>query len=721
MATLDLRGQDSLSIVQLGGVFSHVGTLNISGLTKMKRLNEFGKIDNFIARNCPNLTYMNSGSGSTGVNYLFDVTGCVNLDTVMIYESNLQSMDFSTCPNLKRLFVYISSPGLEYLNLKNGTAASNISIGIAGGDPVPVLNVCADDFEVADLQNNFANYVGTVNLSPFCSFFPGGNYNTISGKIGIDLDDNGCSDADPGMANLPVRIISLAGDTIIKYTNTLGKYVLFPYAGDFTITPYFPYPYFSLTPTSGNINFNLANSLVDSINFCVEATGVHNDLEITCLPQIPARPGMIASYNIVCRNKGNTIQSGMAQLNFDNNKMNFNSSYPAVTSQAPGQLSWAFTNLLPFESRTFYVSFNLQASPINNIGDTLMLLATINPVSNDETPFDNSFILPQQVRSSFDPNDKLCLEGSKIVVSDIGKYLHYIIHFQNLGDDTAFNVVVADTLAGNLDWSSFDFIAGSHPCEVQRNSDKLLFYFKDIHLPYASINEPASHGYVAFKIKPKNTLIIGDTLNNKASIYFDFNTPVVTNTASTIVVPTSPLAVKLEYFALVKKDESNQLAWKAPSTNGITDFEIERSNDGIRFTNIGNVLATVDQCQSPFYFTDTKPFNGKTYYRLNITDADGISFYSKVLVAERTKPNLSIITAIVSDRDNTIVYFNASKEQTVQMKMIAADGRLVYNQTTTIAAGSSTMSLQVQNLSTGIYTLVISTPEGKVVTKRFVK
>jgi hypothetical protein len=38
---------------------------------------------------------------------------------------------------------------------------------------------------------------------------------------------------------------------------------------------------------------------------------------------------------------------------------------------------------------------------------------------------------------------------------------------------------------------------------------------------------------VAFKIKTKNNLTLGDSLKNKANIYFDYNLPVKTNTALT--------------------------------------------------------------------------------------------------------------------------------------------------------------------------------------------
>jgi hypothetical protein len=64
------------------------------------------------------------------------------------------------------------------------------------------------------------------------------------------------------------------------------------------------------------------------------------------------------------------------------------------------------------------------------------------------------------------------------------------------------------------------------------NSNQVEFIFQNINLPYAS---GTNTGYVAFKIKTKPTLVVGDTFSNSAHIFFDYNAPIVTNTATTTV------------------------------------------------------------------------------------------------------------------------------------------------------------------------------------------
>jgi hypothetical protein len=67
------------------------------------------------------------------------------------------------------------------------------------------------------------------------------------------------------------------------------------------------------------------------------------------------------------------------------------------------------------------------------------------------------------------------------------------------------------------------------------------FIFDNINLPDSTSNEPNSHGYIAFRIKPKPDVQLGDVFSGVAAIYFDFNTPIITNTVTTEIV--APLSV----------------------------------------------------------------------------------------------------------------------------------------------------------------------------------
>ncbi|MES2849726.1 MAG: hypothetical protein V4685_11770 [Bacteroidota bacterium] len=711
---------DSLTSINLS--LCPVAILDVSG-SGIKHLGVW-QVGTLIAKNCTSLISIVPDQSLTGGIGTVDVTGCTNLESLSYGEAgSVQTIDLSTCPNIKTVFVPYTSVSPLYVNLKNGTRMDNFSVGIIPWNgSIPVLNICADDFET-DSASNWLQFVNMhnnplTNINSYCSFFPGGSFNSISGNIRVDIDNNGCDSTDNVADNCLIRFSSTSEQTYITSANYQGKFKAYTYKGDFTLTPYFPYPYFTINPSSESVIFDTANSLTATRNFCITPNGIHNDVEIIFLPTFPpARPGFDAAYTLVYKNRGTTTLSGNVAVNFDNSKMNFVSASENVTPQSSGQLLWNYNNLQPFESKTINVTFNLLPPPVNNIGDTIIFLSAITPSTNDETAFDNSFILPQTVIGSFDPNDKQCLEGSKIDISKIGEYLHYQIRFQNEGTDTAFNIVVADILSDKLDWNSFEFIGSSHTADVKLTNNKLEFIFQNINLPYKAIDEPGSNGWIAFKIKPKPSVVIGDSLNNSAAIYFDFNLPVITNTATTIVTSSStPVPVKLEYFSANKKENTNQLNWKASCTYGNAAFVIERSDDGINFKAIGNINATAVRCQLPFNFSDNDPAAGKNYYRLKITDADGKSFYSKVLVVGNNKAGIEI-TAVA----NNTVYLSSNKQQTVIMKVITADGREVLNQKQTIGTGNNNINLLMKNAAKGIYSLIICTEQGEPITKRFIK
>ncbi len=112
-------------------------------------------------------------------------------------------------------------------------------------------------------------------------------------------------------------------------------------------------------------------------------------------------------------------------------------------------------DLKPSETREIALTLNVNAPmetpPVNN-DDRLSFTASINPIVGDEQPVDNSFALRQVVVGSFDPNDKTCLEGATIPPSAVGKYVHYLIRFENKGTAEAQNVVVKDM----IDTEKFD-------------------------------------------------------------------------------------------------------------------------------------------------------------------------------------------------------------------------------------------------------------------------
>jgi len=454
---------------------------------------------------------------------------CSNTDLTELNLSTLSHADVVYCANNNQL---------TYLNLKNGNFNGNndnwIRTNLSGNPNLEYL--CIDEFD----QLGGSQVGENVVVNTYCSFIPGGEFFIIEGETKIDLNSDGCDINDVPFPNLKFDITegSTSGFVI---SNTYGNYSLPVQEGTHTLTPVFENTsYFTISPSSVSVTFPTETSPYTQ-DFCITPNGTHNDLEVTIIPLNGARPGFDSNYKLVYKNKGTTTLSGTVDFTFDDDLMDLVSTNPVADSQSTGILSWNYSNLLPFESREILVTMNLNTpteTPPLNGNDRLGFTATVNPVAGDETMEDNTFELSQLVVNSFDPNDKTCLEGNTITPDLIGEYVNYLIRFENTGTANAINIVVKDMIdTVKFDVSTLFLTDSSHDLVTRISGNKVEFIFENINLPFDDAN---NDGYIAFKIKTLDTLVEGDTFENDAQIFFDYNFPIQTNVAQTSIQ--SPLS-----------------------------------------------------------------------------------------------------------------------------------------------------------------------------------
>jgi len=157
----------------------------------------------------------------------------------------------------------------------------------------------------------------------------------------------------------------------------------------------------------------------------------------------------------------------------------------------------------------------------------------INTLPHDDAnPFVDIFC--GIARGSYDPNDKrgfpLGVGNNHTILPN--QDLEYVIRFQNTGTDTAFTVVIRDTLAIDLDILSVHAGVSSHDYEFKMYGSRILEWaFNNIMLPDNTTNEPASNGFVTFTVQQVSNLPNNTIIENSAGIYFDFNPPIITNTS----------------------------------------------------------------------------------------------------------------------------------------------------------------------------------------------
>ena len=220
-------------------------------------------------------------------------------------------------------------------------------------------------------------------------------------------------------------------------------------------------------------------------------------------------------------------------------------------------------------------------------------------------------------------------------------------------------------------------------------------------LPDSNVNELASHGFLRFRVKPVNGLVIGDVIKNTAAIYFDYNLPVYTNTEmTTVVAETFPL--KLLTFTAKKEGKANLLQWTSANEINVDRFEIERSYNGRDFSMIGKVKAGL----SNYSFTDKNPLQVTNYYRLKMIDRDGQFTYSPIRMINNSGTfSLSIYPNPA--KDHLQLQIDNDKKSTLQIQILSAVGKVLLSNTTTTAEGSILRIINISTLPKGSYLLKV--------------
>lgn len=323
--------------------------------------------------------------------------------------------------------------------------------------------------------------------------------------------------------------------------------------------------------TSSYSNVTVASSSgITTYNFPVTVLP-HKDLEIALMQYgISPRPGFTYINRLMYKNNGSeTIGAGSLNFTKDNVVTIVGISQTGTIANGNG-FSYNFTNLLPGEVRYIDVTMQVPTIPTVTLGQVLTNGALGVISGTDINSVNDSSNLSQVIIGSYDPNDKTESHGGKILYSSFSSndYLTYTIQFENTGTANAVNVRVNDVLDSKLDETSVRMINSSHAYMLDRVGNNLNWKFDGIELEPSVANTTIGKGYITFQVKPKPGYSVGDIIPNTASIYFDFNPAIVTNTFNTEFVTTlSVTNFESESFAVYPNPTTGALTILSKSNN----------------------------------------------------------------------------------------------------------------------------------------------------------
>ena len=380
---------------------------------------------------------------------------------------------------------------------------------------------------VADGMSDTVMQTPAVNIST-CGNLEGTAY----------IDNNNDCTYNAGDTPIPNAMISVTdastSSTYYASTDASGEYdVLVPVSGSYDVA--LASPFLSVSCPSGGHTGVTAPSA--GIDFGIQC-GSGFDL-FGSIYGFGFRPARATGFYAFPFNASCNAQGGTMTIVMSDPRITFNA---ASTTNPPvvngDSITWTFSPIDYTSISASWVNwheywFSVLTDTNAVLGDSICMEVIVTPASGDNDPANNVLTFCFPISNSFDPNEKNAQPmgvGQNNIIAP-GTSLDYTVHFQNTGNDVAYDIFIIDELDANLDQGSLVINASSHAMTYEIfEGNKLRFDFKNINLPDSNSNEPMSHGFVSYTVNQKPGIALGTVIQNTAAIYFDYNDPIITNT-----------------------------------------------------------------------------------------------------------------------------------------------------------------------------------------------
>ncbi|UKN01782.1 T9SS type A sorting domain-containing protein [Paracrocinitomix mangrovi] len=579
------------------------------------------------------------------------------------------------------------------------TQVIDCSYSATNNETPSIPNMQSGDYYLM-LVTNYANSVQDITLSQTggtgtldCSVYNESALQYFEGTTFYDYNQNGILDGnDYGIPSATIEAQPMNQNVLSGYNGHFGLYNQSPDTVDYMLMP--TLNNWVLT-TADTIEFTLdsTNSVMDSLFF-----GFYPDTFFYSLNAVPFFDAMsCVNVNQFCldfANNGTLPAQAEVVINIDS-LLYYQSSSQAPDSINGNQIIFSFDSLNPLNFYSLCV--NLLPDTTLMVGDTLVNNIIIYSKDTLGNSIDTiEFNLVSEVICSYDPNFKQTIT-SNIVDKEIiqpDERITYIVHFQNTGSAPALTVEIEDQISSLLDMNTFGVVSYSHPMQtVINSSNQITFQFNNINLPDSTSDEPGSHGYVIFQISPNQGLVPNQVIQNTASIYFDNNSPIITNTTVNIIdcyiLPDQPV-----------------------------------------FTEVGDIIQT--NLNDPYYnylwyYNDTL-IVGENSNELQATNGSGT--YTVVISNQygcQTTAQYSYTAGIDELKYHYIIYPNPSSDQftielnpskIVSFKIFDESGRIIVQNN---EISSTKINIEASLLSEGIYFIQFTDTSGKSSQTKIIK
>ncbi|MFK7770547.1 MAG: MopE-related protein [Saprospiraceae bacterium] len=518
------------NLTSIGGRFDIWGSDSLSSFSAFANLTEIGGY--LRISDCNKLVDLDGLQNLTSIGGKLSITGNDVLTNISALQ-NLTSMNGSLTFQGNDSLASLAGLGItDPSQISTLTISYNPSLAICN-EPL-ICNFIANNGLATGISNNAQGCENLPQVQDLCNDI----HSKVQFNIFYDINQNKIQDA--GELIVPDAGIQVSPYTLTVFSHPTASGQIFLNDGNYVLN------YLSNTPPDWNLTTDSSqfhvtidpNNTCDSISFGLYPSSINSEMIATVNSPF-TRCGFITPFDIYTKNLGTTITSGTFWVGIDDNIDSIIIIDAPDTIVGTNLLGWHFDNLFPGHSITKKIKLKIPGPQSFNIGGALIFNSYVEFSDVNGSMTSSTFDYHPIVMCAYDPNDKLIFPNRADNLTEFEEDLIYTVRFQNTGNAEALNIIIRDTLDINLDPTTFIVLSSSHPEHLTttlKDEQYLVFNFENIYLPDSTSDFEGSQGYISYKIRTKDGLPEETSITNSASIYFDYNPPIVTNTTENIMV-----------------------------------------------------------------------------------------------------------------------------------------------------------------------------------------
>jgi hypothetical protein len=207
---------------------------------------------------------------------------------------------------------------------------------------------------------------------------------------------------------------------------------------------------------------------------------------------------------------------------------------------------------------------------------------------------------------------------------------------------------------------------------------------------------------------------------------FDFTVTAIAGSASPdrfrilFGAPSGPLPISFTSIKAYQQGVNVAVEWKVAAELNVKQYEVEKSTNGINFTNVGTQLATANNGTDISYnWLDANPASGNNFYRIRSIENSGLVKYSSI-----AKVNIGKMLPAITVYPNPItgkmvnLQFTAMEKGLYNIRLINALAQVIYSSQYIHTGGSASMGLNIGNVAGGYYLMEVIGPDNSKQTIR---